>query len=559
MAPGAAGEGVYDIVVIGTGMGGGTLARALAGSEARILLVERGDYLPQEPENWSPAAVFLENRYKARETWVDGEGTPFKPGVHYVVGGNTKVYGAAQVRLRREDFAELEHEGGTSPAWPIRYEELEPYYARAEELYLVHGEAGADPTEPPRSGPYPYPPMPGDPYMEDLAARFRTQGLRPFPLPVGVDWRPGGRCIRCRTCDAFPCRVLAKADADVCGVRPALERPNVELWTHAHARRLLTDPSGRTVTKLEVERGGERREIAAGTFVVACGAVNSAALLLRSANGAHPHGLANASGLVGRNYMVHNNSVLIGVDPRRKNPTVFQKSFAINDFYLRGPDFPYPLGNLQPVGKVQAAMLAAEVPRVPRPILGAMAARSTDWWVMSEDPPDPDNRVTLASDGTIQVHWRPNNNVAHERLMREAKRMLREAGYPILLARRMGIATNSHQVGTLRFGDDPATSVLDPWCKAHDLDNLYVVDASFFPSSAAVNPALTIAAQALRVAERMVGAHTSQTAPPCNPPGGSNTPTFMTPHLSPGNSVPATIRRRDSGPSHRYAPATYFR
>ncbi|MEA2515319.1 MAG: hypothetical protein QOJ59_4808 [Thermomicrobiales bacterium] len=309
---------MYDIVIIGTGAGGGTLARALKDSGAKILLVERGDFLPQEPQNWSPHAVFVENRYKAKERWHDADGGTFKPGVHYVVGGNTKVYGAALPRLRREDFDNLEHEGGTSPAWPISYDDLEPYYAEAEAMYWAHGQAGIDPTEPPRSGPFPFPPVPDDPYMAELAGNFRTQGLHPCPLPLGLDYRPGGRCIRCRTCDAFPCQVLAKGDADVCGVRPALENPNVQLLTNAFARCLLTDPSGRTVNAVEIERGGEIAEINAKQVIVACGAVNSAALLLRSA----PSGLANSSGLVGRNYMVHNNAVLIAVHPTRLNPTV---------------------------------------------------------------------------------------------------------------------------------------------------------------------------------------------------------------------------------------------
>jgi choline dehydrogenase-like flavoprotein len=490
-----------DIVIIGSGAGGGTLARALSSSGAKILILERGDFLPNEPQNWSPEAVFLENRYKAKEIWEDAQGQPFKPGVHYFVGGNTKVYGAALPRLRREDFGALEHEGGTSPAWPITYDDLEPYYARAEAFYAVHGATGEDPTEPPRSTPFPFPPMPHDDYMAELAAKFRQQGLHPFSLPIGVDWQPGGKCVRCRTCDAFPCQVDAKSDADVCGIRPALTSPDVELLTSAFARRLLTDPAGRTVTGVEIDHQGEVSTVNAGLVIVACGAVNSAALLLRSAQG----GLANSSGIVGRNYMVHNNSVLIAINPTKRNPTVFQKSFAINDFYFRGPDFPYPLGNLQPVGKLQAAMLAAERPHVPRALLGAVASRSADWWVMSEDLPDPENRVEVGSNGRIRIHWRPNNMVAHRKLMAAAKDVFREAGFPILLSREMGIATNSHQVGTLRFGTDPGASVLDPFCKAHDLTNLYVVDASFFPSSAAMNPALTIAAQAIRVADHLIG------------------------------------------------------
>ena len=494
-----------DIVIIGTGAGGGTLAWGLRNLGARVLVLERGDFLPREPANWSPEALFVENRYKTAETWQNADGGIFKPGVHYFVGGNTKVYGAALPRLREVDFGPIQHAGGVSPGWPISYAELEPWYAEAERLYNVHGEASVDPTDPPRSGPFPYPAMPSDPYMEELAGKLQRQGLHPAPLPVGVDYRPGGRCIRCRTCDAFPCLVDAKGDADVCAVRSAVASPTVELWTRAFARRLFTDDFGRRVTGVEVDRDGDMVRVAADVVVVACGAANSAALLLRSISDHHPNGLANGSGLVGRNYMVHTNSVLLAVDPRKRNPTVFQKTISINDFYGAGADaeFPYPMGNLQPVGKVQAAMLAGSVRRAPLRVLAAVAAHSTDWWVMSEDLPDPANRVTVAPDGAIRVRWRPNNLAAHEKLMARAKAMLRRAGYPLLLDRRMGIETNSHQCGTLRFGRDPETSVLDPYCKAHEVDNLYAVDAGFFPSSAAVNPALTIAAQALRVASHI--------------------------------------------------------
>jgi choline dehydrogenase-like flavoprotein len=504
-----------DIIIIGTGMGGGTLAWALAGSGARILLLERGDVLPREPQNWSPEAVFLQNRYKAREQWRDADGRWFSPGVHYFVGGNTKVYGAALPRLRLDDFGEIQHAGGVSPAWPITYDDLAPYYDRAERLYWVHGEAGVDPTDPPRSGPFPFSQMPSDPYMEELAERLRAQGLHPAPLPVGLDYRPGGRCIRCGTCDAFPCRVLAKGDAEACAILPALEHPNVTLWTNALATRVLTDAAGNRVTGVEIERGGEWVRVESDVVAVAAGAVNSAALLLRSATDRHPRGLGNSSGLVGRNYMVHNNSVLVAIDPRRPNPTVFQKTVAVNDFYRAGYDerFPFPMGSLQPVGKLQAAMMRGAAPHAPRWSLAAAARHSVDWWVMSEDLPDPANRVTLDEGGNIVIHWRPNNLAAHDRLLTHARAMLRRAGYPLLLNRRMGIETNSHQCGTLRFGHDPRTSVLDPLCRVHDLDNLFVVDASFFPSSTAVNPALTIAAQALRVGDHLrerMGFATSQ-------------------------------------------------
>lgn len=494
----------YDVIIIGTGAGGGTLVYALCASGARVLLIERGDFLPQEPQNWSPEAVFDQQRYKPKEVWQDAQGRPFHPGVHYYVGGNTKVYGAALPRLRRADFEVIKHEGGISPAWPIRYEDLEPYYVRAEQIYLVHGVSGDDPTEPPRSGPFPFPPVPHEPYIAELAEKLRAQGLHPSYLPIGIDLRPGGRCIRSKTCDGFPCQQLAKGEADVCCVRPALESPDVELMTHTYARRLLTDPSGRRVTAVEVERDGERFEVHADIVVVACGAANSAALLLRSANSVYPSGLANSSGLVGRHYMVHNNTALMAVHPTRRNPTVFQKTLAVNDFYFWGPDWPYPMGNVQLLGKLQAGMLTANQPLVPRRMLQAVADRSVDWWVMSEDLPDPENRVTLGSDGSIRIHWKPNNLVAHAKLVQAARQMLRRAGYPIVLTQRMGIETNSHQCGTLRFGDDPTTSVLDPFCRSHEIPNLLVVDSSFFPSSTAVNPALTIAAQALRVADHLM-------------------------------------------------------
>jgi choline dehydrogenase-like flavoprotein len=494
----------YDIIILGTGAGGGTLAYGLRDSGARILLVERGDYLPQEPENWDPRAVFDHKRYKPGELWQDAQGRPFAPGVHYFVGGNTKVYGAALPRLRREDFQALEHEGGTSPAWPIQYEDLEPYYARAEQIFRVHGESGQDPTEPPRSGPFPFPAVPDEPYIADLRHRLRAHGLHPFSMPMGVDLREGGRCIRCKTCDGFACQVLAKSEADVCCVRPALESKNVELMPNTLARRLLTDSTGRRITGVEVERNGERLVLHAANFVVSCGAANTAALLLRSANDQHPNGLANSSGMLGRNYMMHNNTALMAVHPTRVNETVFQKTMAINDFYFKGPNFAYPMGNVQLLGKLQAGMLTANQPLVPRPILQGIANRSVDWWVMSEDLPDPENRIILAPNGAIRVIWKRTNMVAHRKLVAAASRMMREAGYPVILTQLMGIDTNSHQCGTACFGTDPAQSVLDPFCRAHDLDNLYVVDSSFFPSSSAMNPALTIAAQALRVADHIL-------------------------------------------------------
>ena len=489
-----------DVAIIGTGAGGGTLAYALKNSGAKVVLLERGGWLPSEPANWSPAAVFGEQRYKADELWRDAHGRSFRPGMQYFVGGNTKVYGAALARMRREDFAEYRLEDGVSPAWPITYDDLEPYYERAERLYRVHGATGEDPTEPPRSSPYPFPPVPDEPVIAELRARLRRQGLHPYSLPLGIDLAEDGTCIRCGTCDGFPCRVGAKSDADVRCVRPAIATGNVTLRTETFVDRLETSDDGSRVTAAACRTPQGALRVQARTFVVSCGAVNSAALLLRSASAAHPDGLANGSGQVGRNYMSHVHTSLLALGPRR-NTTTFQKTLAVNDYYRGEDGWPYPLGTLWLIGKVRAPMLRAAMRMLPTPLATAAASRSVDWWACSEDVPSPERRVTLDRDGTIRVSWRPTNLQSHRRLVGLGKRMLRGAGYPVVLHRQMGPEFNAHQCGTSRFGTDPATSVLDPLCRTHDVENLFVVDASFFPSSAVLNPVLTIAAQALRVAE----------------------------------------------------------
>jgi choline dehydrogenase-like flavoprotein len=492
-----------DVAIIGSGMGGGTLAWALRRSGARILLIERGDFLPREDANWSPNAVFLARRYRNAEAWRDGKsGRPFAPGVHYYVGGNTKVYGACLPRFREEDFGPLEHRDGVAPAWPITYTEMEPHYAAAENLYAVHGSPGGDPTEPWRSGAYPFPSIGHEPPIAEFAASLAAQGLRPFEMPTGVDLREGGSCIRCRTCDGFPCKVEAKSDADVRAVRPALAGGSVRLLTRACAERLESSSDGSAVREAVVVRDGVPLRVRAERFVLACGAVNSASLLLRSTSARLPDGLANSSGLVGRNYMVHNSTFFMGVDPRRRNPVSFQKTLGLNDWYLSGPDTPFPLGNVQMLGKLQGAMLKAARAWLPMRAANYVGRHSIDLYLTTEDLPDRANRVRVGSDGGIEVHWTPNNLAAHRELIRRVTRAVRRAGYPIILTQRMDIATNSHMCGTAVMGHDPSASVLDPCCRSHDVENLWIVDSSSFPSSTALNPALTIAANALRVAAR---------------------------------------------------------
>jgi choline dehydrogenase-like flavoprotein len=505
----------YDVIIIGTGAGGGTLAHRLAPSGKKILILERGEYVPREKDNWNSHAVNVAAKYQTREVWRDGEGKALHPHTNYYVGGNTKFYGAALFRLRREDFGELRHHGGISPAWPISYDELEPYYVEAEHLYQVHGERGEDPTEPYASAPYRFPAVSHEPRMQQLSDDFAGMGLRPFHTPLGVmldEANPRtSRCIRCNSCDGYACLVHAKSDAQVVCIDPALRYPNVTLLTGTLAQRLETSASGREVTRVVATRHRDELVFSADIVVVSCGAINSAALLLRSAGDRHPHGLANGSDLVGRHYMGHTNSVLLAIS-KTPNPTVFQKTLSVNDFYFGNGDFPFPMGHISFVGKLDAVALSAGAPPlVPGITLDVMARHSLDFWLTSEDLPDPDNRVTLDRDGQIVLSYTPNNLQGHKRLTTKLEHLLQHLDSEwhllprhLFIGQRIPLAGVAHQNGTVRFGRDPQTSVLDANCKAHELDNLYVVDAGFFPSSAAVNPALTVMANALRVGDRIL-------------------------------------------------------
>jgi choline dehydrogenase-like flavoprotein len=503
----------YDVIVIGSGAGGGTLTYSLAPTGKRILLLERGGWYPRERENWDSRAVWGDLRYRNAGHWTDQDGKMFNPKQHYYVGGNTKVYGAVLFRFRERDFNAIHHVDGVSPAWPLSYPDFEPWYAAAEQLYTVHGQRGADPTEAWASGPYPWPAVSDEPRIEQLAHDLKGAGLTPFPLPLGImldeQMPERSACIRCATCDGFACLVKAKSDAQVVCVEPALRHPNVTLRTHTRVRRLQTSPNGKTVTRVVVERDGQLKEFAADIVVVSAGAINSAALLLASASDTHPQGLANSSGLVGRNLMMHNNSSLIAIS-RTPNPTRFEKTLGVNDYYFGDGQWEYPLGAMQMLGKSDAFTISLDAPDADDP--ADLAARSLDFWLTTEDLPRPENRVQVDAEGSITLRYQPTNLAAHDRLkakfrslldaMRCESEVMERHSY---LGGRLGISAVAHQNGTCRFGADPATSVLDLHCRAHDVDNLYVVDSSFFVSSTAVNPTLTIIANALRVGDHLAG------------------------------------------------------
>ncbi len=513
----------YDVIVIGSGPGGASFAQRLAPTGKRILMIERGDYLPRSRENWDSKTVFVDGKYQTQETWYGEDGKEFHPGLHYFVGGNSKVYGAALFRLRERDFGELRHKDGISPAWPVGYDVFEPYYAAAETLYHVHGQRGEDPTEPWSSGPYAYPAVKHEPRIQQLNDILVREGMHPFHLPLGIklDQNPDGSattyspCIRCDAFDGFPCAVNAKADAQVISVDPTrAAHDNFTLLTNALVTRLETDASGRSVTGVHVTREGREERYSADIVVSACGALSSALLFLRSASDQHPTGLANGSDQVGRNYMRHNMSVVMAL-LKEPNHTVFQKTLAFSDFYFGADDWEYPLGLVQMCATSHGEQIRGEAPLqslmsfLPEMPFRKMAEHSIDFWLQSEDLPRAENRI-LYKDGRVVLDIHEGNLEAAHRLRAKLQALTGPLGaFPKLVDRDLYLGKNipiggtAHQAGTMRFGTDPASSVLDLDCKAHQLDNLYVVDASFFPSIGAVNPTLTIIANALRVADHV--------------------------------------------------------
>ena len=505
----------YDIIIIGTGAGGGTLLHKLKDSGKKILVLERGVFLPREKENWQSIEVFQRERYHTKEVWKTSGNNDLHPGTGYWVGGNTKVYGAALFRLREKDFEKLEHAGGISPEWPLSYKDFEPYYTEAEKLYCVHGKMGLDPTEPYRTSEYPFPPVSHEPRIQELHEGLAGKGLHPFFMPMGVKLNESdplnSECIRCSTCDGFPCLLHAKSDADINCVRPSMKYSNVTLLTGAKVERLVTNSAGNEIDYIEVTLDNEPLRFKASIVVTACGAVNSVALLLKSANDKHPQGLANRSGQVGRNFMKHLSAAMLGISTK-ENPTKFQKTLAVNDYYFNTSDYPFPLGHIQLLGKSDRDQISPDAPFfTPGKALNEMASHSIDWWFTGEDLPAAENRVTV-KDGQIHLEYHENNTEGFRRLIHTWKQVLGELDsghdlipHAIYLSKDIPLAGVAHQAGTIRFGNDPQKAVLDIHCKTYEIENLYVVDGSFFPSIGAVNPSLTIMANALRVGDYLSG------------------------------------------------------
>ncbi|MCR9136204.1 MAG: GMC family oxidoreductase [Alphaproteobacteria bacterium] len=481
-----------DVVIIGSGMGGATVAAGLAATGARIVILERGERIPDDAPARDPNRIFRNSAFLSDETWLDETGRRFSPGNYYHVGGNSKLYGAVLIRYRAEDFEEMQHAEGVSPAWPFSYDTLAPWYDAAEQLYKVRGEAGSDPTEPAHSGPFPFAPVPDEPAIANVRARLQETGANPFTLPLGVDidqWLSGGRT----GWDGYPDTRCGKMDAETCGLEEALHHENVELITGAHVTGLSAHPQDGRICEVTYRCKGETHRLKPGTVVLCAGAVQSAALLLAS-------DIGNGSDQVGRCFMNHNASALIAFDPRFRNDSIYQKTFGINDWYLSDGNGGSPLGNVQLLGRVVPDILKANVPTLPMPVARYVSGHAVDFYAISEDLPDQQSRIVL-NGGEIQLLWQRSNMVAHKRLVAMTKSTLRAAGFPIVLSRLFDGRVPSHQCGTIRIGADPAQSALDPECRSWDHPNLFVTDAACLPTSAAVNPALTVAAMALRAAD----------------------------------------------------------
>ncbi len=512
----------YDVVIIGSGAGGATLAHSLAQSGKSILILERGEILPVEADNWSSKAVFVERKYRTREQWLDKSGKPFIPNTHYWAGGNTTFYGAALMRMKKRDFEVVQHKGGVSPAWALDYAAMAPWYQKAELLWEVHGQRGVDPNDQPSDPPFPFPPLVNDPGVAQLEAHFQKIGWTPSPLPLGIrrnDFDPAlAPCIRCKTCGGYPCQVLAKVDARTAVLNPACAQANVTLLTGRLATRIETDASGRTATAV-ITTGVQGEERFSGDIIVtAAGAANSAALWLKSANAAHPTGLANGSDQVGRNYMFHITSAVIALALEPFDAS-FPKTLCVNDFYFGEPDgsYGYPMGQIQMLEYMSGQTIEGQVADMVSPALipdvfsDALAHHMVAFLAMSEDLPSPDNRVTVEPDGQIRLSYTFGDLEAHNRLVKRLRQGLDGfvsnhhvlSGHHFEVDELLPLYGTAHQSGTLRYGVDPASSVLDANCRAHEVDNLYAVDSSFFCSSSAVNPTLTIVANALRVAEHL--------------------------------------------------------
>ena len=510
----------WDAIVVGSGFGGAMAAHALVHAGHRVLMLERGGWVARGPQNWRQSGMGLLGPHYSTETpyEVSVGGRRRRVGAWHCVGGQSVFYGGASFRFREREFA---HDdaivGDSGAAWPFGYDALEPFYARAERLLGVAGLAGADPTEPWRSEPYPQRPAPLSAPSQVVSDAARRLGLAPFPIPLAISYAAdGGRraCIRCGTCDGYACAAEAKNDLAT-GVIPALVRLGMTLRPNTVCVRVTR--AGRRVTGVEwVDRvTGERGHLAARVVVLAAGTLATPHLLLASGMDQ----LSSAPGALGRYLTRHRNAVVLGLFPRRPNPEgAFDKQVAIHDFYDGAPDDPRapegPLGGIQMMTPPQG-LVRAYLPRLVRDPGAALVSYATGLLAIAEDQPRRENGVELGAARDrfgmpllrVRHAYSRRDGLAAAALVRQARRVLREAGAPLALVH--SIETFTHALGTARMGPDPREAPLDGHGAFRGVDGLFVADGSALPRSGGVNPSLTIAAVAL-----MVGEHAAAALPP---------------------------------------------
>ena len=494
----------YDVIVIGSGAAGGTIAGQLAASGKRILLLERGGVMPLADQNVADVDLFRKDRYHPGEQWFGTDGDPFSPQTIYALGGNTKVWGGVLERMREREFGGLPLQEGAAPDWELTYGDFAPYYERAEQLYRVHGDAGVDPTEPGRSGPYGHTPRSFEPWVVELKAALERQGTHPYALPL--TWSESAED--------------PTGDAELFGVDLAKQLENVCVRHRVKVRRLHVNPSGTEVRAVEAEIDGHAWLFSGDLVVLAAGAINTAAILLRSATEHHSRGLSNGSDQVGRNLMKPQLTSIIQL-AAAPNSGRYGRSLGVTDYLWGDSNVSFPLGSIATGGGVLQDALFAESPPVlslvtklmPNFGLEQLAARSVTWWAMSPVLPDAHNRVTLRGNH-LQIHYLPNNREAHDRLVyRWIDTLKKVENDPLCHVVKPApthprgeapLTVMGSVCGTCRMGSNPATSVVDLQGRSHELANLYIADASVFPSCPAVGMGLTVIANALRIGDQLL-------------------------------------------------------
>jgi choline dehydrogenase-like flavoprotein len=488
----------FDVIVTGSGAGGGTFSYACARAGKRVLLLERGEDYPCKDQTHDERAMLIDKKPFDNRP-VRWNGHSLRLYVGGVLGGSTALYGAALMRPSEDDFHPGRHYGDRIPRaiwdWPITSEDLEPHFTEAEALFEVSGSSEDDfgPLQKPRQG-FPLPSIPVKPINRQLMSANQARGLKPFRLPLAIDF---SRCLQCGSCPGYVCPTGARRSTTHLAERARAAGFPLQVLTNAEVEAFATDARGYVSGVSVRDRSTGRRSIyRAARYALAAGAIGSPALLLRSRLGGP---------LVGRHYMTHLSPVVVGIFRQRIGAeSTYVKQVGFSDYYFGTRRYAHKLGLVQSIPVPGPLLLAkATCGRLPRSLIQCLRQRMLPLAGIVEDLPDPSNRVYVRSDGGHGVRHRfaPYDFDRGRRLGRLIGQILKNAGAAFCLYKSFPSEEHvAHQCGTLRFGKDPASAVVDADCRLFGQPNMFVVDGSIFPTSLGVGPALTIMANALRVA-----------------------------------------------------------